>query len=194
MTLGGTTLTTSGVGNIRGFLLKYRYVSCNCQLLQPAFTATGTSSKTFQYSYTCNGPYTSISWDFGDGTAPVTAGSPTHTFAAYGIYPVCVTVTNDCGSNTTCKTLYITPTGVQDISTDNGISVYPNPVTNKLNITGTVPGARLTILDVTGRLLHSRQVQGENETFNLGDLASGVYVIWILDKDGHATSRTFVKR
>jgi PKD repeat protein len=48
------------------------------------------------------------SWNFGDGTAVSTAGSPSHNFSANGTYYVCLTVTNASGSNTKCDSVHIT--------------------------------------------------------------------------------------
>lgn len=49
---------------------------------------------------------TSWSWDFGDGNTS-TMQSPSHTYATAGSYTVCLTTTNNCGSNTTCYTIDI---------------------------------------------------------------------------------------
>ena len=46
-------------------------------------------------------------WDFGDGTTSTDA-TPVHSFTATGVYQVCLTVTNFCGSNTSCQNLVIT--------------------------------------------------------------------------------------
>lgn len=45
-------------------------------------------------------------WTFGDGLSS-TQQSPTHTYSQSGIYPVCLTVTNFCGTNTSCQNLVI---------------------------------------------------------------------------------------
>lgn len=42
---------------------------------------------------------TSYSWDFGDGNSSVEL-SPTHSYAANGVYTAILTATNDCGSST----------------------------------------------------------------------------------------------
>ena len=46
-------------------------------------------------------------WDFGDGNTSTTP-SPTHTYATAGTYQVCLTVSNSCGSTTTCSTYVVT--------------------------------------------------------------------------------------
>ncbi len=49
---------------------------------------------------------TSYSWDFGDGNA-TSSNNATHTFNGEGTYDICLTATNDCGSDTYCETYTI---------------------------------------------------------------------------------------
>lgn len=50
-------------------------------------------------------------WDFGDGNTS-TMQNPTHTYAAAGDYPVCLTVTNTCGTDSACDaTVTVTTPG-----------------------------------------------------------------------------------
>ena len=53
------------------------------------------------------------SWNFGDGTTLSTDTNPTHTYTAYGTYPVQLRVTGSCGTDSVIKTSYIT---VSDLS------------------------------------------------------------------------------
>ncbi len=53
-----------------------------------------------------SGPGT-YSWNFGDGSDPITDPNPQHTFATAGSYNVCLTVDNGCGSNTACRTIEV---------------------------------------------------------------------------------------
>jgi len=49
------------------------------------------------------------SWDFGDG-ATSTSQSPTHTYGTFGLYSVCLTVTDTCGGqHTECKNISVCP-------------------------------------------------------------------------------------
>ncbi|MFK7771403.1 MAG: PKD domain-containing protein [Saprospiraceae bacterium] len=43
-------------------------------------------------------------WDFGDGNTSTTI-SPSHTYSAAGNYLACLTVSNDCGQNTSCQNI-----------------------------------------------------------------------------------------
>lgn len=193
MTFANTTITSMASGSTP-ILLKYQNVSCNCNLLQPAFTANSLGSKTFQYSYTGNGSYSSISWNFGDGTPSVNAANPTHTFASYGVYTVCVTTTNACGSNTACKTLYVTPTGIEDINQGSAFVIYPNPASDKLTIEGNLRAAQLEIIDVAGRRLQQQRLNADQTTIDIGNWAPGMYYIRVIQKDGKISSHSFMKR
>lgn len=52
---------------------------------------------------------TAWSWDFGDG-ATSTAQSPSHTFSTFGLYTVCLTVTDICGQqHTRCENISVCP-------------------------------------------------------------------------------------
>lgn len=193
LSFGNNTFTSPG-GMLQDFLVKFQNVSCGCNLLQPAFTVNAIGSKSFQYSYTGGGPYTSISWDFGDGSPTVTSPNPTHSFTTYGIYTVCVTVTNACGSNTTCKTLYVTPNGIEDLNQQTSdLIIYPNPAKTELTIASIDRGALFEIIDIAGRKMQRGQTHGEKETINIETLDAGVYFIRVIGKDGQTRSRSFVK-
>ena len=96
------------------------------QILAPpasSFTSTvnGTSAS---FSNTSTGGNTSFFWDFGDGNTS-TMMSPTHAYATPGSYTTCLTVTNACGSDSTCSTVVATcPPATSAWSTSNaGLTV-----------------------------------------------------------------------
>ena len=76
---------------------------------------------------------TFYTWDFGDGTSS-TAAKPTHNYSSAGIYNVCLTMQNNCNSETVCKDIsvqmnendcegtwenYINPNDVKDMVAQN---------------------------------------------------------------------------
>jgi hypothetical protein len=180
--------------NSNSFLLKYRNVVCNCDLLQPAFNFSNSAATTFQFTYTGQTPYASISWDFGDGTTVTGMTSPTHTYAAAGTYPVCVTVTNGCGSNTSCKYVSFT-TGIKDAGgAFSSVNIYPNPVQDELIITNLPQGSTVEVLDMTGRLLKRVESGNAELHINVEGLSAGIYLLRFTDKEGRRGSSMFVKR
>lgn len=52
--------------------------------------------------------HTSLSWDFGDGSAASTEANPVHTYAAVGSYTVKLTATGEGGSDVSSQTVAIT--------------------------------------------------------------------------------------
>jgi len=61
----------------------------SCTFLDCGFTSTSSDP---------DGSIVSYSWNFGDGSAPVTAQNPSHSYAAAGTYPVTLTVTDNQGA------------------------------------------------------------------------------------------------
>jgi PKD repeat protein len=50
------------------------------------------------------------SWDFGDGSPLDSSTNPSHTYATFGTYQVCLTVTDTCGGmHTHCKNISVCP-------------------------------------------------------------------------------------
>ena len=106
----------------------------------------------------------SFNWSWGDSTANDTAAYPTHVYSQWGLYNICLTITDATGcTNTECyynyliqsptphpngnsseksitNTLYyvnvISPqmVGIKQINSLHGWSVYPNPVSNSMTI------------------------------------------------------------
>ncbi|PLW95112.1 MAG: hypothetical protein C0592_00800, partial [Marinilabiliales bacterium] len=46
-------------------------------------------------------------WDFGDGNTS-TQTNPTHTYASPGVYTVCLTISDSCGTDSSCATVTVT--------------------------------------------------------------------------------------
>ncbi len=71
------------------------------------------------------------------------------------------------------------------------VDAYPNPVTNKLFLTGLTVGDNLYVLDVTGRKLVDMKAANESETLKMSSLSAGIYFLHIVNKSG--TEKTVVK-
>jgi PKD repeat protein len=73
-------------------------------------------------------------WDFDDGKTSEFPG-PLHTFES-GLYHVCLTVSNENGSDSTCRWVEILPTSIQEELSQNiaDVTIMPNPFINQLQI------------------------------------------------------------
>ncbi len=82
-------------------LLKTTIVSFDASILKPtpAFTSKADATTPRKYAFTnTSANAVSYSWDFGDGSAPLTDKAPTYTYAKAGTYTVALTTTGITGS------------------------------------------------------------------------------------------------
>ncbi len=125
------------------------YADSICATLIPDFTITSVQGNavTFEEISAFAGPIDTYAWTFGDGSAPQTGQTPTHTFGGNGPYEVCLTVTaappDSVCAATKCKWLYLGP-GSVPCSTllqagfflaliDNTVGVLDTSVTSGMN-------------------------------------------------------------
>ena len=71
--------------------------------------------------------------------------------------------------------------GITNPALGNSIKVYPNPTTGVLNIDARVR-VKVALRDVTGKALIE---ESDVKTIDMGDVANGVYLLYISDMDGH---------
>ena len=122
-------------------------------------------------------------WDFGDGVTSMHR-MPEHTFSENGEYEVCLTVSNENSSHTSCQTLNIGTTSSSTISSNIDISVFPNPVVDNLRVQlGNYLPQRGVILiyDLSGKLVLTHRVTGGTTTVSVSALDSGTYLYEIRD-------------
>lgn len=171
-------------GNTDFFVMKYG-VDCSCTSSPTAsYTSTG-AHNTLNVTYTgTTAGIDSVIWNFDDGST-ATGTTATHTYTATGTYRVCVTVYTDCGSDLQCKDVVvpIPSTGVTTVA-GNQVSVYPNPATDQLNISGVADNMAYRLLTVTGvSMAHGSLHQGSNSV-SMNTFAPGIYLLEMTGTDG----------
>jgi len=117
-------------------------------------------------------------WDFGDGGTSIER-YPTHQYENKGVYEVCLTVSNENSSNTTCRTLIIGTSSSSEVSDIVGISLYPNPVIDDLLVilSDYLPEhGMMVIRDIQGREVQRTDIRYGWNSLSLAHLVSGVYV------------------
>ncbi len=72
--------------------------------------------------------------------------------------------------------------GLDEIMNNQSAFIYPNPVANSFTINGFTGIARITISDLNGKLLVSKEIIA-SETFETSKLTNGVYIITIKTND-----------
>lgn len=120
-------------------------------------------------------------WDFGDGGISGLQ-NPIHAFPSNGNYNVCLTATNDFGSDTHCNIINVN-TSIQDMQS-NGLRVYPNPANYQLTLSGLKEGMNytITIVDLSGKVVqHSERMGSELILLPINDLTPGNYQLLIYE-------------
>ena len=156
----------------------------NLIIYQMLSVETGT---TVTYTSTCNSYTDHIAWTFegGNPTASTedvvavtytTAGSFTTTLIAYN--------TDESLTDTVTLSVTVTDSGVAvDENAISEISVYPNPTSSIINIAA--EGMQnITIIDMAGRVVMSKDVNSNFETISAEGFAKANYMVRIATADG----------
>ena len=127
---------------------------------------------------------------FWSGTG-ITGNSFDPSLAGFGIHNSIYSYTdvNGCVNSDTLIMSVNLCTGVNEITTENLFTVYPNPVSTEINIKANISfiGSNYTIYDATGKLVLTGKINSENTLIELGNLSGGIYLLNVGDK----TTRTF---
>ncbi|MEM7036380.1 MAG: PKD domain-containing protein, partial [Bacteroidota bacterium] len=130
------------------------------------------------------------SWTFGDGNSS-TNQSPTYTYTSAGQYVVCLTVTSSNGcDDVMCDTITVSEVGIADALPGLDVTLSPIPVDEWLNVAIDAEfagNARLTILDLQGRALHTEGVElgvQDRVRIETRDYAAGFYFLRLETEQG----------
>jgi PKD repeat protein len=160
---------------------------------------------TSDFSYTITGDsttfnclslnYTNVFWDFGDGSTSV-AINPTHSYLTSGVFTVTLISysNNGCIDSVSQQINIIPSTSNETIITQSGISVYPNPATNKLwiYITGK-SNLSYKIFQISGGEVKSGYIDRLNNHLDISSLQDGPYFIVFLENDKRIAISKFCK-
>jgi hypothetical protein len=127
------------------------------------------------------------SWDFGDNSPKISQRSPYHTYAQNGTYKVCLTVSNENSSNTSCRNITIGPTATSDdnvIEDVADVTLFPNPVQDNLLITiGEYIPERgyIEIYNLSGQQIHKQRAYYGHNNVDMTQMTAGTYILRIVD-------------
>ncbi len=69
------------------------------------------------------------------------------------------------------------PTGIADKKPNESFTVYPNPTSDAINISGLPAGSEIQISDLSGKLLVSQRTGNDPATINISRLHQGIYIL-----------------
>jgi uncharacterized repeat protein (TIGR03803 family) len=140
--------------------------------------------------------------------AIVTGGTPPYSYSwtpAYslsdsishlssGTYSVTVTDSNGCTQNASVALVVVA--GINNLSTDDDIKVYPNPAFNLLNVDmdNNREYIAMNIVDITGReiMKENTGINTSHISIDVSTLAAGVYFLRMTGKDASVKDIKFV--
>lgn len=171
----------------------------------PTAAITQTHSGTYYYfnsaTSTNVGSNATYLWQFGDGGTS-TLANPEHNYnwgnpSSPPVYTVSLTITNDCGTNSTTKSYTIDVLGVETTENNLGYSVYPNPTSGIWNVSfaQSVESVSVEVIDIAGRIV----LTSENANSTLiqvdgSSLPSGNYILKVTTNNETAYSRVAVAK
>ena len=177
-----------------------------CVLLDVSSCATPTASYTsvpdgsgsvdFTSTSTTTGATTYL-WDFGDGNTATTQNA-TNDYGASGpgTYTICLTVTDSCGTDSTCMNLVVNWGGIDEITILDQISVYPVPTSDQLNLTKLPVDLKLSfeVVNSLGQVILTQNSNGTaSASIDLSNVASGYYHLRISSEE-LINTRTIIKK
>jgi hypothetical protein len=173
LTFGSTTLTNAGGGDV--FIAKY---DANGNALW-AKSAGGTYTD-FAYSVAVDA--TGNSYVAGGFTSPsITFGS--------------TTLTN---ISSTGNDMFIAKlggaTGVNELSSEENIILYPNPSYGKSTLSSEIIKGKIIVCNLFGETIYSSQINSNKSEIDLSNHASGIYFLQLKTEQGTATKKIIIKK
>jgi PKD repeat protein len=196
------------LGNTRVVNITLRAVvegGCNAEISKPltinaAPDATFGSVKDGRFVQ-LDGPsgMTAYAWRFGDGSKS-TDEDPIYEYqnVDQGSFVICLSVMNDMCWSEYCETVSVDLVGVEDLSRDAEIEVYPNPSTGvfTVEVSEASDDVLITVVDVLGNEIPLTVVDNMDGSYviDMSNVAAGVYIVQVKNGDSYATKRITVTR
>ncbi len=135
------------------------------------YTVNGTEFDPTAYD---NCTVASINNDFNNTATLANAELP------IGVTTITWTVTDEAENTATCSNdvTVTVASGLNDVTQEYGIIIYPNPATNQLTIdNGQLTIKNIAILDITGKAIKQWTINNSQFTIDMSDLNNGIYFI-----------------
>jgi hypothetical protein len=135
--------------------------------------------------------------DFGDGSVPSTTPLNDHIYDPDGTYFPCLYVTDANGCmDTSCTTVVIISTGINEQNNIPVIQISPNPSNDGLFTLNTqnVSKAGITVYNILGKKIMSKEVSEGRHTLDLSAEANGSYFVSIKTENEVITKKIIITR
>ncbi len=151
-----------------------------CDLVSSDFDFT-ISGNTVNFNVATITGSASLAWNFDDGFNG-SGVAIAHTYASSGTYNVCLIASNGCMSDTTCKAIQISSTGIGDDDLQHPVRIFPNPANDGVTIqfeNQMKQPLRVSLSDHGGMAIWRSRVISPDGQIALSEFPSGIYLIKI---------------
>ncbi len=198
-TAGATYTATVTAQNILGSANATTTVDATELTVPDATFILNPSATTASVAATQNLSCNTYTWVYGDGSPNGSGVSDSHTYTANGEYTITLLVENSAGTTTSTQTMTVTTIAINEIDFTNGINVFPNPVSDVLNISFELNSAQdavVELVSIDGRIVSSVSSNNTtvvNEAINTSKLSTGMYILNVTTDEGKFTKNIMVK-
>lgn len=152
---------------------------------------------TIDFTNTVTGAFDSLRWLFGDGDSSNVL-NPSHTYATPGTKLVQLTAYEGSCSSDTSIAVVVVISGINELSWDKAIKVFPNPSEGAFEIMIPQVNGQVTIqiTNAKGEQVYFEQLQADgaiNPRIGLQGVAAGSYLIRITSGEMEAVKRITIK-
>lgn len=162
-------------------------------VIQGSSFVLGRSNQVYQVTPSAG---TFYSWWVEGGTLQSGNGTPQITVVwnngPVGKLRVVATTVFGCVGDTIEFTVGISPVGVNEVASKQGIAVYPNPATDVITVESLETITQVICRDVSGRALLLQIIQGN--TYNTSSLVNGFYTVEVITTEGTTYLHKFIKQ
>jgi|GEM_PF-6064166 len=126
-----------------------------------------------------NTTYSKYEWFFGEGGTSVQT-APVYQYLYSGTFNVTMKATNAGGCDCEITKRVGATTGVNDVTGNSGISIYPNPNNGHFTVSNAAGNAmKVDVYNVLGEKVYSKATSEDSLLVNLEDHAKGIYLVKI---------------
>ncbi|MCX7743002.1 MAG: SBBP repeat-containing protein [Flavobacteriales bacterium] len=153
----------------------------NTAITNITYSTTNATGATF------SGLPTGVNGNYSSGTVTI-SGTPTAT----GTFNYTVTLTGGCGNVSASGNIEVNDcTGIAENNSINYFVIYPNPVSTQFTIANVEIGSRVSIIDITGKVMLIEKVNASTHNISTKDLVNGIYFVQ-LENNGQFSQKKLV--